>query len=215
MVDEQLIPRGIKNEAVLAAMRKVPRHKFVPSSLQAFAYADRPLPIGLDQTISQPYVVALMTELANVGRGSRVLEIGTGSGYQAAVMAALGAEVCTIEILAPLAEQSSGLLARLGYTNVRTRVGDGYRGWPEAAPFDAVIVTAAPSRVPLPLKQQLKRGGRLVIPVGEARQELMVITRTRKGFDERRVVPVGFVPMTGRAQEPPPGGSLPNWMGTK
>jgi protein-L-isoaspartate(D-aspartate) O-methyltransferase len=199
MVDEQLVPRGIKDPGVLAAMRRVPRHAFVPEDMRALAYADRPLPIGHDQTISQPAIVATMTELANVRRGSRVLEVGTGSGYQAAVLAAMGAEVYSIEIVAPLAEQAAKLLAQLGYKNVKTRIGDGYRGWPEAAPFDAILVTAAPPRVPEPLKRQLKSGGRLVIPVGTTDQELRVLTRTRTGWDERTVIPVRFVPMTGEA----------------
>ncbi len=204
MVDEQLVARGIKDASVLAAMRRVPRHEFVPEPVRRLAYADRPLPIGFEQTISQPAVVARMTELTGVRRGSRVLEIGTGSGYQTAVLSAMGAEVYTIEIVAPLGERAARLLARLGYGNVRTRIGDGYRGWPEAAPFDAILVTAAPPRVPEPLKRQLKRGGRLVIPVGDVEQELRVLTRTRFGWEERTVIPVAFVPMTGEAQRPAP-----------
>ena len=201
MVREQIAGRGLKNTAVLAAMRKVPRHEFMPENLRPFAYDDRPAPIGLGQTISQPYIVALMTELAAVGRGSRVLEIGTGSGYQAAVLAELGADVYSIEILAPLRERAVEILARLGYGQVKTRVGDGYLGWPEAAPFDAIIVTAAPPRVPEPLKQQLKVGGRLVLPVGRFDQELEVITRAAVGFSEKSVIPVRFVPMTGKADQ--------------
>jgi protein-L-isoaspartate(D-aspartate) O-methyltransferase len=201
MVDEQLVPRGIKDQAVLTAMRRVPRHAFVPESVRALAYADRPLPIGFEQTISQPAIVATMTELARVQPGSRVLEIGTGSGYQAAVLAAMGAEVYTIEIVPPLGQQAVKLLTQLGYKGVHARIGDGYRGWPEAAPFDAIIVTAAPPRVPEPLRQQLKKGGRLVIPVGGADQELRLITRSARGWDERSIIPVGFVPMTGRAQQ--------------
>jgi protein-L-isoaspartate(D-aspartate) O-methyltransferase len=206
MVDEQIVPRGITDKAVLAAMRKVPRHELVPAELAAHAYSDRPLPIGFDQTISQPAIVARMTELAAVRKGSRVLEIGTGSGYQAAVLAEMGAQVFTIEIVEPLGRRAARDLARLGYRGVKTRIGDGYLGWPEAAPFDAVVVTAAPPRVPEPLKRQLKPGGRLVIPVGDTVQELLLITRTAKGFTEERVAPVGFVPMTGRAQQPPPSG---------
>ena len=201
MVREQIAARGVRNAAVLAAMRRVPRHEFMPENVRPLAYHDRPVPIGLGQTISQPYIVALMTELAAVGRGSRVLEIGTGSGYQAAVLAELGADVYSIEILAPLRERAVEILARLGYGQVKTRVGDGYLGWPEAAPFDAIIVTAAPARVPEPLKQQLKVGGRLVLPVGKVDQELEVITRTAVGFSERSVIPVRFVPMTGKADE--------------
>jgi len=199
MVQEQIAARKVKNAAVLAAMRRVPRHKFMPENVRRFAYDDRPVPIGMAQTISQPYIVALMTELAAVGRGSRVLEIGTGSGYQAAVLAELGADVYSIEILAPLRERAVEILAQLGYAQVKTRVGDGYLGWPEAAPFDAIIVTAAPARVPELLKQQLKVGGRLVLPVGKVDQELEIITRTTAGFSEEGVIPVRFVPMTGKA----------------
>ena len=202
MVDEQIVTRGIKDKAVLAAMRTVPRHELVPPEMRAHAYDDGPLPIGFNQTISQPAIVAHMTELAAVKKGSRVLEIGTGSGYQAAVLAAMGADVYTIEIVEPLGKRAAKDLARLGYGRVKTRIGDGYQGWQEAAPFDAVIVTAAPPRVPEPLKQQLKQGGRLVIPVGEVFQELVVITRTAKGYTEDRIIPVGFVPMTGKAQQP-------------
>jgi len=201
MVREQIAGRGLKNTAVLAAMRKVPRHEFMPENVRPFAYDDRPVPIGLGQTISQPFIVALMTELAAVGRGSRVLEIGTGSGYQAAVLAELGADVYSIEILAPLTDRAGEILARLGYPQVKTRVGDGYLGWPEAAPFDAIIVTAAPPRVPEPLMQQLKVGGRLVLPVGRYDQELEVITRAAVGFSEKSVIPVRFVPMTGKADQ--------------
>jgi protein-L-isoaspartate(D-aspartate) O-methyltransferase len=201
MVDDQIVGRGITDKAVLAAMRKVPRHELVPAEVRALAYEDRPLPIGFDQTISQPAIVARMTALAGVKKGSRVLEIGTGSGYQAAVLAAMGADVYTIEIVEPLGKRAAKDLARLGYGSVKTRIGDGYQGWPDAAPFDAVIVTAAPPRVPEPLRQQLKRGGRLVIPVGDIVQELVVITRTAEGFRQERVASVGFVPMTGRAQQ--------------
>jgi protein-L-isoaspartate(D-aspartate) O-methyltransferase len=217
MVDEQIVARGIRDKQVLAAMRKVPRHLFVPPEMAPHAYADRPLPIGFDQTISQPAIVAHMTALAAVRRGHRVLEIGTGSGYQAAVLAALGAEVYTIEIVEPLGKRAAGDLARLGYGAVKTRIGDGYQGWPEAAPFDAIIVTAAPPKVPAPLKQQLKVGGRLVIPVGDLYQDLLLITRTKRGFAEQRIQPVMFVPMTGRAQKPPPepGAPPPAWMDTR
>jgi protein-L-isoaspartate(D-aspartate) O-methyltransferase len=202
MVRTQLAARDINNAAVLAAMRKVPRHQFVPRTQFGSAYADGPLPIGWDQTISQPYIVALMTELAAAGPGKRILEIGTGSGYQAAVLAEMGADVYTIEIVEPLGKQAAQTLSRLGYRSVKTRIGDGYRGWREAAPFDVVLVTAAPPRVPEPLKQQLKMGGRLIIPVGEAHnQELRVLTRTPEGFTERTVIPVRFVPMTGEARD--------------
>jgi len=204
MVQEQLEARGIHDPRVLAALRKVPRHLFVPDPQSAHAYEDRPLPIGEGQTISQPFIVAAMTELAAAGPDARVLEIGTGSGYQAAVLAELAREVYTIEIVEPLAARADALLRQLGYANVKTRAGDGYRGWPEAAPFDAIVVTAAPPRIPEPLKQQLKPGGRLVVPVGETMQKLVVVTRTDDGFSERTVLPVRFVPMTGEAQKPPP-----------
>jgi protein-L-isoaspartate(D-aspartate) O-methyltransferase len=204
MVATQIASRGVANPAVLAAMRKVPRHEFVPSRLADMAYRDHPLAIGHRQTISQPYIVALMSELAAPKPGARVLEVGTGSGYQAAVLGELGAEVYTIEIVPELARQAAATLARLGYTSVHTRVGDGYRGWPEAALFDAIVVTAAPPSVPEPLRQQLKIGGRLVLPVGTYDQELRVITRTPQGWDERTAIPVVFVPMTGEAQNPLP-----------
>ncbi len=194
MVAEQIEARGISDPRVLAAMRKVPREEFVPVELRSLAHADRPLPIGEGQTISQPYVVALMSELAGVRPGSRVLEIGTGSGYQAAVLAEMGAEVWSIEILASLARSSAERLKRLGYRSVRVRQGDGYRGWPDQAPFDAIIVTAEPPAIPPALKEQLGAAGRLVLPL---RSELLVVTRMPQGFATRSVVPVAFVPMTG------------------
>ncbi|MGH7893115.1 MAG: protein-L-isoaspartate(D-aspartate) O-methyltransferase [Candidatus Binatia bacterium] len=202
MVREQLETRDVRNARVLAAMRKVPRHEFVSGELQAHAYEDTPLPIGHDQTISQPYIVALMTELAALGPDARVLEVGTGSGYQAAILAELARDVYTIEIVAPLARSAEGTLRRLGYDHVHVRAGDGYRGWPEAAPFDAILVTAAPHTVPAPLLGQLVVGGRLVIPVGRADQQLEVHQRTSAGFEVRRVAPVRFVPMTGEAAQP-------------
>ena len=201
MVESQIAARGIRNPDVLEAVRRVPRHRFVPESLQQSAYQDRPLPIGHGQTISQPYVVALMTELADVKAGDTVLEVGTGSGYQAAVLAQLGVKVYSIEIIEPLAEQARAVLEATGYgEQVEVHTGDGYAGWPEHAPFDAVIVTAAPRVIPEPLKQQLRVGGRLVIPVGQGFQRLLRITRSESGFEEENVLPVRFVPMTGRAQ---------------
>jgi protein-L-isoaspartate(D-aspartate) O-methyltransferase len=201
MVEEQIAARGIHDPRVLTALREVPRHEFVPAQLRPFAYDDHPLPIGHDQTISQPFIVAAMTELAELEPGDKVLEIGTGSGYQAAVLAALVRSVYSIEIVAPLAQRARQTLARLGVDNVQVRAGDGFQGWPEQAPFDAILVTAAPPQVPEPLKQQLAPGAKLVIPVGTAEQELRVVTRTATGFEERTVLPVRFVPMTGRAQE--------------
>jgi protein-L-isoaspartate(D-aspartate) O-methyltransferase len=196
MVREQIESRGVTDARVLAAMRAVPRHEFVPTAAQQLAYLDRPLPIGHDQTISQPYIVALMTELAHIGPESTVLEVGTGSGYQAAVLAEIADRVYSIEIVGPLATAATRLLDRLGYENVEIRHGDGYAGWPEHAPFDAIVVTAAPPEVPAALRQQLAVGGRLVIPVGKRAQELLVIERSADGFTERSVLPVRFVPMT-------------------
>ena len=200
MVNDQIAARDITDERVLAALRKVPRHELVPESVRDQAYEDRPLPIGHGQTISQPYIVAIMTELAALSPGDRVLEVGTGSGYQAAVLAEIGAEVYSIEIVEPLGQRARRDLSRLRY-DVNIRIGDGYRGWPDKAPFAAIIVTAAPPEVPEPLREQLAIGGRLVIPVGDDYQELKVITRTETGFDERTVFPVAFVPMTGEAQK--------------
>jgi protein-L-isoaspartate(D-aspartate) O-methyltransferase len=200
MVTTQIVSRGVRDPRVLDALRQVERHRFVPDSLRDHAYEDRPLAIGHGQTISQPYIVALMTEEARVGPGSRVLEIGTGSGYQAAVLSVLAGQVSSIEIVEPLAAQAAALLRALGYANVTVRAGDGYRGWPERAPFDAILVTAAPPELPQPLLDQLAVGGRLVAPVGEGVQELVVVERTAKGLQRRAVIPVRFVPMTGEAQ---------------
>jgi protein-L-isoaspartate(D-aspartate) O-methyltransferase len=201
MVREQIEARGIRDPAVLAAMRAVPRHELVPEAVRDHAYEDRPLPIGHRQTISQPYVVAAMTEALDLSPGERVLEIGTGSGYQAAVLSELSREVFSVEIVAPLAQRARADLARLGYDNVRVRSGDGYRGWPEQAPFDAIVVTAAPDHVPKPLLEQLEVGGRLVIPVGDTFQELIRITRGADGFERESLFPVRFVPMTGEARQ--------------
>lgn len=186
-------------DSVIAALRAVPRHCFVAPELAAAAYENRPLPIGEGQTISQPFIVALMTDLAQVRRGDRVLEVGTGSGYQAAVLAECGAKVYTIEIVRALGERAAALLKALGYADIETRIGDGYRGWPEAAPFDAIVVTAAPDHVPPPLVEQLKPGGRMVIPVGSqfGGQDLLVIEKDRDGRTIRRTaLPVRFVPLT-------------------
>jgi protein-L-isoaspartate(D-aspartate) O-methyltransferase len=203
MVAEQLVRPGrdITNARVLAAMGKVPRHEFVPERLRPEAYTDHPLPIGHDQTISQPYVVAFMTERLEPKPTDRVLEIGTGSGYQAAVLAGLVAEVYTIEIISDLAQRAAADLKRLGCTNVHVRAGDGYQGWAEAAPFDGIIVTCAPERVPQPLIDQLKDGGRMIIPVGPAWNQELVLLRKRNGkLEQQAVLPVSFVPMTGEAK---------------
>jgi protein-L-isoaspartate(D-aspartate) O-methyltransferase len=202
MVEEQLRKRGIQSAVVLDAMRRVPRHRFVPPLRRGMAYTDGPLPIGQGQTISQPYIVALMTELLDPKKSMRVLEIGTGSGYQAAVLAECVGEVDTIEVVPELGRNATGLLKELSYRNVQVRIGDGYEGWPGRAPYDAIILTAAPpDRVPRPLLDQLKVGGRLVAPVGRDDQELVRITRTSTGFDREVIVPVRFVPMTGKAQQ--------------
>jgi protein-L-isoaspartate(D-aspartate) O-methyltransferase len=201
MVSSQIEARGISNPRVLEALRDVPRHRFVPKELRGQAYRDTPLPIGHQQTISQPYIVALMTELIGPEPGMKVLEIGTGSGYQAAVLAECVDRVYTIEILPELGRAAAELLEELGYENIVTRIGDGYDGWPDEAPFDAIVVTAAPPSVPKPLLEQLKVGGRLVIPVGEFSQDLVVVTRTEDGYERRPASYVRFVPMTGKAQE--------------
>ncbi|MFZ2492863.1 MAG: protein-L-isoaspartate(D-aspartate) O-methyltransferase [Thermoanaerobaculia bacterium] len=201
MVDRQIAARGVKDERVLEAMRRIPRHRFVPDDHAALAYEDHPVPIGYEQTISQPYIVAYMTEQLHLEATDRVLEIGTGSGYQAAVLAELAEEVYSIEIVEPLAQRSTATLRALGYTNVRVRAGDGYRGWPEAAPFDAIIVTAAPDHVPPKLVEQLAVGGRLVIPVGRNYQDMTVITKTSGGVIEEQTIAVRFVPMTGEAEK--------------
>ncbi len=210
MVAEQLLEspdgrRPIRDERVLEAMRTVARHQFVPFAYRELAYTDQPLPIGEGQTISQPYIVALMTELAGVSPGEKVLEIGTGSGYQAAVLAELTDFVFTIEILEPLARRAEQTLRELGLTPIRVRVGDGYLGWPEEAPFDAILVTAAAPMVPQPLVDQLALDGRLVVPVGDDPvQELMVWTKTSEGIIQEAVIPVRFVPMVGEVQRQSP-----------
>jgi protein-L-isoaspartate(D-aspartate) O-methyltransferase len=200
MVEQQLRGRDITSAPVLAAMGRVPRHRFVPAEEQASAYTDYPLPIGLGQTISQPYIVAFMTEALDVSPTHKVLEIGTGSGYQAAVLAELAREVFTIEIVAPLAERSRQLLAELGYKNIHVRSGNGYDGWPEEAPFDRIIVTAAPDEVPPALVQQLAMNGLIAVPVGVGEQTLQVMRRVPSGLTILKTLPVRFVPMTGKPQ---------------
>ncbi len=197
MVEDQIARRGIQDENVLRAMRNVPRHEFVPDHLKKYAYADEPLPIGEDQTISQPYIVAYMTERLHLGPEDNVLEIGTGSGYQAAVLAEIIDTVYTIEIVDVLARKAQKTLERLGYENVSVKVGDGYKGWPEHAPFDAIIITAAPTKIPAPLKEQLKVGGRMILPLGDYSQELVLIEKNKKGYEQKKLLPVRFVPMTG------------------
>ena len=195
------MPRGIHEERVLAAMAKVPREEFVPQEVRPASYTDQPLPIGYSQTISQPYVVAFMTEQLQLKRDDHVLEIGTGSGYQAAILAELVAEVYTIEIVEALAKNAEATLGRLGYKNVHVKAGDGYKGWPEHAPFDAVIVTCAPDHVPQPLVDQMKEGGRMIIPVGAmGEQELYLLEKKNGRLEKRAVLPVRFVPMTGEAE---------------
>ena len=197
MVEQQLERRDIRDPRVLEAMRRVPRHLFVPPVAQDEAYNDHPLPIGHDQTISQPYIVAFMSEALDVQPEHKVLEIGTGSGYQAAVLAELAREVYTIEIVAPLAFTARETLTGLGYRNVHTRTGNGYAGWPEEAPFDRIMVTAAPQDVPPALVEQLKVGGLIAIPVGTGVQELRIMRRTETGLAILKTLPVRFVPMTG------------------
>jgi protein-L-isoaspartate(D-aspartate) O-methyltransferase len=198
---DQLRSQGINSKTVLDAMLKVPRHEFVPSSQRHMAYQNRPLPIGHDQTISQPFIVGYMTEAASVAPGEKVLEIGTGSGYQAAVLAELAREVYTIEIIPELAEGARSVLRELGYKNVQVKTGNGYEGWPEHAPFDAIVVTAAPDEVPQALVKQLALRGKMVIPVGSTFQEMVIITRDGSGVVERRTIPVRFVPMTGKPKQ--------------
>ena len=197
MVEEQIKKRQIKSDVVLEAMRTVPRHLFVPKHMQSRAYNDSPLPIGLDQTISQPYIVAFMTEQLGLTPGMKVLEIGTGSGYQAAILAHLGCEVYTIELLEELANRAAKVIKELNYDNVKIRHGDGYLGWPEEAPFDAIIVTAAPEKIPAKLIEQLKDGGKMIVPVGPlySTQSLKLLTKQNKKIIEKDLIPVMFVPM--------------------
>ncbi|MCP4593322.1 MAG: protein-L-isoaspartate(D-aspartate) O-methyltransferase [bacterium] len=202
MVEEQIAQRGVRDRAVLEALRRVPRHEFVPRQMQSSAYADRPLPIGHGQTISQPYIVAFMTEALQLTADARVLEVGTGSGYQAAVLAEITPHIYSIEIVEPLAREAARTLERHGYDTIRTRIGDGYAGWPEEGPFDAIIVTCAPGHVPPKLVEQLSPGGRLCLPVGDqgTGQILQRITRQPDGTTTEDLLMVRFVPMTGQAE---------------
>lgn len=200
MVAEQLRGRDIRDPRTLSAIERVPRHLFIPEGVRAEAYADHPLPIGHGQTISQPYIVGFMTEALDVRPEHKVLEIGTGSGYQAAVLGELVRAVYTIEIVEPLAERARQTLASLGYSNVRVRAGNGYAGWPEEAPFDRIIVTAAPDTVPPALIEQLASGGVMAIPVGDDVQELRIMRRTPSGMETLKTLPVRFVPMTGKTR---------------
>jgi len=198
MVRDQIEARGVTDARTLAAMRKVERHRFVPPEAAALAYADHPLEIGDGQTISQPYIVAVMSEAIGLRGGEKVLEVGTGSGYQAAVLAEMGARVYTMEIVPTLARRARETLARLGYRSIVVREGNGWAGWPEEAPFDAIVVTAAPPTIPEALKAQLRDGGRLVIPVGDDVQELRLVTRRGTTFEDKRLLMVRFVPLVGR-----------------
>ncbi len=198
MVEDQIRARGIKTEAVLEAMKKVERHRFVPEEYADSAYEDHPLPIGHGQTISQPFIVAYMTEAAETSREEKVLEIGTGSGYQAAILGEVAKEVYTIEIIPELAERARRILNELGYKNVHAKAGNGYEGWAEHAPYDSIVVTAAPDEVPRALVDQLAVNGKMVIPVGTMRQDMMIVTKTLGGVIEKRTMPVRFVPMTGK-----------------
>ena len=193
--------KGITDERVIQAMSTVPRHEFVPRQVRADSYQDHPLPIGLRQTISQPFIVAYMCEALKLSEGDKVLEIGTGSGYHAAVMSMLAEMVYTIEIIPELGKSAAKLLEKLGYANVKVMIGDGYRGWPEYAPFDAIILTAAPPEIPQPLLDQMKVGGRLIAPIGRGWQKLVLVERTEEGYRETELLPVTFVPMTGEAQK--------------
>lgn len=211
MVDEQLKPRGIKDERVLVAMAKVPREEFVAQNLRGKSYADSALPIGHDQTISQPFIVAFMAQQLRLQPTDRVLEIGTGSGYEAAVLSELAKDVYTIEIVDPLGKDASARLSRLGYSNAHVKVGDGYQGWPEVAPFDAIIVSCAPDKVPEPLTQQLKENGRMIIPVGAGIDQQLFLLEKRDGqLAQTAILPVRFVSMTGQAVEKKPVNNSPS-----
>jgi len=199
MVEEQLMPRGIKNQRILDAFYKIERHKFIPEDLRNPAYADYPLPIGEGQTISQPYIVALMTECLDLTGQERVLEIGTGSGYQAAILAELAKEVYSIERFENLAKRAQAILNELGYTNVKVKVGDGTLGWPEVSPFDRIIITAASPRIPLPLTAQLKENGRLILPLGESFSQILTVIENKQGtLESREICGCVFVPLVGK-----------------
>jgi len=195
MVDVQIRARGVADRRVLSAMEKVPRHLFVPEEMRAYAYADEPLPIGEGQTISQPYIVAYMTEALRLRGGERVLEIGTGSGYQTAILAELAGEVFSVEVVRALSAQAAERLQLRGYRNIMFKVGDGTQGWEEFAPFDAIVVTAAPRDIPKPLENQLKTPGRMIIPVGWDYQELVLVKRDKKGYKRQSLISVRFVPL--------------------
>lgn len=201
MVETQIKSRGVKDQKVLRAMEKVPRHKFVLTELVDEAYIDDPLPIGESQTISQPYIVAYMTEQLQLKQSDKVLEIGTGSGYQAAVLAEIVDSVYTIEIIDALAKNAEKVIKELNYKNVFVKSGDGYKGWPEQAPFDAIIITAAPTKIPQPLVDQLAIGGRMILPIGNLYQELVLLTKTESGIQKKTLLPVRFVPMTGEIEK--------------
>lgn len=203
LLENSVIPSGVSDPRLLAAMRRVPRHRFVPEAYASMAYLDEPLPIGHGQTISQPSLVALMVQSLDLNGREKVLEVGTGSGYQTAILAELVPRVFTVEIVEPLARRAERVLEELGYRNVTARVGDGYQGWEEEAPFDAIIVTAAPEHVPEPLLSQLAVGGRMILPLGRDVQDLLLITRTKDGYQRRHLATVRFVPMTGRAEDGP------------
>ncbi|HJX28266.1 MAG TPA: protein-L-isoaspartate(D-aspartate) O-methyltransferase [Thermoanaerobaculia bacterium] len=200
MVDD-LRQRGIKEASVLEAMGKVPRHLFVPDAVRAQAYQDQPLALGAGRSIYQPYVVALMTSLLHLEKGDKVLEVGTGTGYHAAVLSRIAREVYSIEIVAPVASQARQRLQTLGYSNIEVRVGDGYQGWAGKGPFDAILISAAPPHIPKPLIDQLRVGGRMVVPLGGVLQDLLVITKTEDGLERRTVIPVRLTPMTGKVRD--------------
>lgn len=199
MVENQIVSRGINDARVIKAMLKVKRHLFVPKEYLDSAYSDKPIPIEKEQTVSQPYMVALMTELLNPSPGKKILEIGTGSGYQSAILAETGCDLYTIEIIEDTAANARKTLEKLGYSNIKYRIGDGYRGWEENAPFEGIIVTAAPADIPDKLIEQLSQGGRMIIPVGDLSQELLLIENTNEGVKRKKITAVRFVPMTGQS----------------